>query len=158
MLKTLDDPVLRKVTFMDLADQRIKELVVTMVLSALQDAPPVSEILNGLNSGRVEAYFVLTPLGQPAGLVAFTCIEAEFGRSMYVLTATVAPHVSETGWRRLFECGRQFAVERGCSSLQFDTCNTHMADIGRAVGAHEMPCPDADGAGFTRFTLEVSNG
>ncbi len=127
----------------------MQRVVVHLIQSGLYVQPEPSAVLNALNKGVMEAFWVLEPDGRQAGL--FACQTGNIPelrqRVFYVASAAVSPHVSEAGWARLIEQGRMLARERGCQLLQFETIaeNKRVVQVGRLAGARES----------VRFTLEV---
>lgn len=129
--------------------------VVTMFKAAPggEPDPPDHEIIARLNTGALRAYWVLSQAGQHAGVITFETGAEGAQRIMYISSATVAPHVSDAGWRRLFEFGCVVAREHACDCLQFDVLpvNERVVEIARLIGAAESEGP----AGMRRFTVKV---
>lgn len=144
-----------------MADPSLQAVVLNLIKSAMPNPGVMKdhEWLSALTSGSMEAYWVLTPEGEHAGLIAFQIgwmpeIEA---RGLYVVAACVAPHISNEGWRRILGFGKQIARERGCSVIQFDTMpeNRRMLELGGVFGGARSHARCVGGVNSVRFTVEV---
>jgi hypothetical protein len=156
--QTLDAPLVRQISFGDLADPTVQRIVVAMWDAVESDDQGLStaELLTRLASGRMEAWWVLANDGQPAGLITFECGVCPVLRErlLYINSATVTPRVTDAGWQRLFEYGALLAKERGCKYLQFDALpsNPRIPAIARALHAQEETHPRGV---MRRYTVEV---
>lgn len=160
--KTVDSPLVREVTFGDMADPHVQAAVLNLIKSTMPNPSviPDHEWIAKLTAGGLEAFWVLTEDGQPAGLVTFETgwmpeIEA---RGLYVVSACVAPHISDDGWRKLLAYGKALARARACQVIQFDTLpeNKRMLELGGVFGGAQSHARCVGGVKTIRFTIEVS--
>lgn len=156
---TVREPLVRKVTFGDLADKSTLATVISLIKGAAPevDTLPVHEWVSRLSSGKLEAFWVFAEQGQYTGLISFEVGVEDGMRILYVVSAAIAENVlTGAAWYRLFEYGRLLARERKCKYIEFDALptNARMLQIGRLLGARESDSV-ISGAKMIRFTLEV---
>jgi hypothetical protein len=133
--------------------------VITMIQSAFPVDCPADEIAARLSTGNMDAYWVLTPDNQHAGVIAVQIANDEKleARVMYFAAVAVAPHVAEAGWLHLSKLFRGKAMEQGCHFLQFDTTpdNERVTQIASMIGAKRAETFEAFGMKMHRYLAEV---
>jgi len=139
---TIDSPLIRKVSFGDLAEPTVQALVVELFREGtIAQRETDTEILTALNTGSLEAWWILDERGNPAGLITSQMGRSPFGqKTMWVAsTLIVAAHMTDAGWEALIGFGKQIARESGCEVIEWVTSpeNKRIIEISRAAGARE---------------------
>lgn len=157
---TVENPHVRKITFGDMADPFVQQLVVSMIKGAMPaHVIPDHAWLAKLSAGETEAFWILNEAGEHAGVITFECgyMPEIDKRGMYIVSATIGAPMTDTAWRKLFGIGCILAGERGCQVLQFDTTPGHarVLNIGEMLEGEKSAVRLLDGGAGVRFTVEV---
>lgn len=160
--KTVEHPLVRRVTFGDLADRWVLHVVIEMIKSA---GPPNAlrddEWALKLSDGSLEAFWVMTEEGDQTGLLSFEVGIDEGKRILYVVSAAIPENALSGGaWAILFEYGEMLAAARQCQQIQFDAApgNSRMIRIGRLLEFAESRGAVRGIPDTVRFTKEVRHG
>lgn len=142
-----------------MANRSVLFFVMSLIKSAVPNAPADDVLALALSQGKLETFWILTPEGEHAGLVATQCGVDETTRlpCFYIASVAAAPQVTLEGWRKIVLQLRMKARERGCLIMQWDTTPEHerMNEISNRLGAHRSAGPVLNAIQLQRFTLEV---
>lgn len=147
-MQNLERVTTRKVTPGDLLDMAVAKYIVAVIMAPMTDESQTKEvaadILSSLNSGKIEAHWILGINGKRVGVIAF-CVN---GKTLYVVGVALSPTAPPLAWTTLMRDGRSVAAEKGCRNIVFDVMPNGELTQGIITAALAERAQ-------VRFTLEV---
>ena len=122
--KMLETVTTREVTPVDLANKKVGEYLVAVIMAPMSDEhqkPEVAlQVLGRLTKGDFKARWIIADDGKRAGCIVYSIV----GDALWIVGVALPPETPESGWVSLIQHGHDEARVLGCKEIRFDVFGT----------------------------------